>query len=85
MEFIFSSGCLVYKQTSRGLDLPDIPEMCLATSLETAKVFKRVPSRVTENAVFVLDLNKVFPKDLTVDDHGIYGIHRSPKLKSRSP
>ena len=75
MEFIFSSGRLVYKQTSRGLDLPDILEMCLATSLATAKVLKRVLSCVTENTVFVLDLNKVYPKDLTVDDHGIYGMH----------
>ena len=81
MEFIFSSGCPVYKRTSRGLELRDILEICLATSLETEKVCKRVPSHVTENAVFVVDLKKVHPKDLTVDDHGIYGAHSSPTIK----
>ena len=39
---------------------------------------KRVPVDVTESATFIVDLEAVHHKDLTVDDNGFYGAHSSP-------
>ena len=42
------------------------------------KICSRVPTGITESAVFVVDLEAVQFQDLTVDDNGVYGTHSSP-------
>ena len=56
----------------------EILELCLDGDLGDKNVCKRVPVGVTESATFILDLEAVHHKDLTVDDNGFYGAHSSP-------
>lgn len=42
------------------------------------KICRKVPAGVAESATFIVDLESVNFKDLTVDDNGFYGAHSSP-------
>ena len=53
-------------------------EICVGQNVSAEKICTRVPSGITESAVFVVDLEVVQFEDLTVDDNGVYGSHSSP-------
>lgn len=72
------NGFPVYRTSKGGITAKEILELCLDGDLGDKNVCKRVPVGVTESATFILDLEAVHHKDLTVDDNGFYGAHSSP-------
>ena len=53
-------------------------DICVGQNVPEEKICSRVPTGITESAVFVVDLEAVQFQDLTVDDNGVYGVHSSP-------
>jgi len=52
--------------------------ICVCQNVSAEKICTRVPSGITKSPVFIVDLEAVQFKDLTVDDNGVYGAHSSP-------
>ena len=72
------NGFPVYKDTKTGIYSKEIMDICVGQNVPEEKICTRVPTGITESAVFVVDLEAVQFKDLTVDDNGVYGAHSSP-------
>lgn len=72
------NGFPVYRKSKAGITAKEILKLCFAGDLPDKNVCKRVPVGVTESATFIVDLEAVHHKDLTVDDNGFYGAHSSP-------
>ena len=53
-------------------------DICVGQNVPEEKICTRVPTGITESAVFGVDLEAVQFKDLTIDDNGVYGAHSSP-------
>ncbi|KAJ7382626.1 hypothetical protein OS493_033984 [Desmophyllum pertusum] len=56
----------------------EILDICIGGNVSDDKVCARVPAGITESGIFIVDLQAVCYKDLTVDDNGVYGSHSSP-------
>ena len=67
------NGFPVYRKSKAGIMAKEILQLCVDGDLPDKNVCKRVPVGVTEN--FIVDLEAVHHKDLTVDDNGFYGAH----------
>ena len=65
-------------RASKGLTLKRVLEICVAGDVLKGYVCAKVPRGITSSAIFVIDLEKVDHRDITVDDNGIYGKHSSP-------
>ena len=77
--FIFAEGrCPVLSRASKGLTLKRVLEICVAGDVPKDYVCAKVPRGIISSAIFVIDLEKVDHRDITVDDNGIYGKHSSP-------
>ena len=72
MAFVFSED-----KKKTGMTVKEI-EMCIGGVVPEKKVCRRVPTGVTESAIFIVDLEAVHYKELTVDDNGFYGAPSSP-------
>lgn len=68
----------VYKDSKTGISSKEIMDICVGQNIPEEKICGRVPTGITESAVFVVELEAVQVKDLTVDDNGVYGAHSSP-------
>ena len=70
------NGQPVFKVSQKGLSTKEVIDICIAGNFDAKKVCRTVPHRVTESAIFVIDLTIVNEGDLTMDGNGIYA-HRS--------
>lgn len=68
----------VYKDSKTGISSKEIMDICVGQNIPEEKICGRVPTGITESAVFVVEQEAVQVKDLTVDDNGVYGAHSSP-------
>lgn len=53
-------------------------DIWVSQNVPAEKICTRVPTGITESAVFVVDLEAIQLEDLIVDDNGVYGAHSSP-------
>ena len=58
--------------------MKEILAICAENKFPPAKVCTRVPQATKQNAVYVVDSEKVDHRDLTVDDNSIYDRHWCP-------
>ncbi|KAJ7391193.1 hypothetical protein OS493_019324 [Desmophyllum pertusum] len=72
------NGFPVYKRSKSGITSKEILDICIGGNVSDDKVCARVPAGITESGIFIVDLQAVCYKDLTVDDNGVYGSHSSP-------
>ena len=72
------NGFPVYRNTTTGISSKQILDIRVNQEVPKERICSRVPTGVTESAVFVVDLEAVNYRDLTVDDNGVYGAHSSP-------
>ena len=61
-----------------GMTAKEILEIYIGGVVPEKKVCRRVPAGVTESAIFIVDLEAVHYKDLTVDENVFYGARSSP-------
>lgn len=72
------NGFPVYKNVTTGITSEKILKICVNQEVPKEKICSTVPAGVTESAGFVVDLEAVSYKDLTVDGNGVqYGAHSS--------
>ena len=76
--FFVVGHCPVLFRTKKGLSMNEILEILVEHKFPPSKVCTHVPQAVKQNVVYVVDLEKVDHRDLTVDDNGIYGAHSCP-------
>lgn len=72
------NGFHVYKRSKTGITSQEILDICIDGNVPEDKVCASVPAGITESGIFLVDLQPVGYKDLTVDDNGVYGAHSSP-------
>ena len=61
--------------------MEEILDICVWNKVSKDQVCSQVPRRVMQSAIFVVDLEKVDIRDVTVDDVGMYETHSSPSQK----
>ena len=71
-SFCLSVSFVLFSVSLKGLSTKEVIDICIAGNFDAKKVCRTVQHRVTESAIFVIDLTIVNEGDLTMDGNGIY-------------